>query len=61
MATPQKKSTTRKAGSTQRERPIVYRGIKIQPMLGERSPLAKSIREGFRAMSDTTRAPATED
>ncbi len=30
------------------EQPVLYRGIKIVPMTGTRSPLAKAIRDGLR-------------
>lgn len=62
MANAQKTSTVRraKAASSPCERPFVYRGIKIQPMPGKRSPLAEAIREGFRAMNDTTRGDPAE-
>lgn len=57
MTSPQKKSTPRKAkaDASRQDRPVVYRGIKIQPMVGKRSALAEAIREDFRTMNDTTR------
>lgn len=33
------------------ERTVVYRGIKIAPMTGKRSPLAQAIRDGLRTKS----------
>ena len=62
MATPRKKPMTReaKAGTSRQDRPVVYRGITIQPMIGKRSAIAEAIREGFRTMSDTTRDAASK-
>lgn len=40
-----KKANTRRSASA--EHPVLYRGIKIVPMEGARSPLAKAIREGL--------------
>ena len=30
---------------------VVYRGVKITPMTGKRSPLAEAIRDGLRSKS----------
>lgn len=62
MEAARKKSTTPKvkSGASQQDRPVVYRGIKIQPMAGKRSRIADAIREGFQAMNDTTRGAASK-
>jgi hypothetical protein len=53
-------ATNKKALSQRRsapaERAVVYRGIKIAPMSGKRSPLARDIRDGLRAMYEKARA-----
>lgn len=41
-----KKTRTRRPASA--ERTVIYRGIKIAPMTGRRSPLAQAIRDGLR-------------
>jgi len=41
-----KKARTRRTASA--DRTVVYRGIKIEPMTGRRSPLARAIRDGLR-------------
>lgn len=37
------------------ERTVIYRGIKIAPIVGQRSPLAKTIRDGLRTQSEQSR------
>ncbi len=49
--------TAKKAATSQRsapsaERPVVYRGIKIAPIAGKRSPVAKAIRDALRTKSE---------
>jgi hypothetical protein len=34
------------------ERPVIYRGIKIEPIAGKRSPIARAIRDGLRTKSE---------
>ena len=46
MATTAKK-TVRARRSAPAEQPVLYRGIKIAPMTGTRSPLAKAIRDAL--------------
>jgi hypothetical protein len=46
--TAKKKVQSRRSASV--EQPVLYRGIKIAPMPGTRSPLAKAIRDGLRTM-----------
>jgi hypothetical protein len=49
------KRTARK-GSAKAERVVVYRGIKIAPITGKRSAIAKAIRDALRARSEEPRA-----
>jgi hypothetical protein len=49
------KKTVRK-GSAKADSPVVYRGIKIAPMTGKRSAVAKAIRDALRARSEEPRA-----
>lgn len=37
-----------------RDRPVVYHGLKIPPVPGRRSSLAKDIRKQFEAMAEKT-------
>jgi hypothetical protein len=51
---------TKKAATSRRtngggERAVVYRGIKILPVPGKRSPTAKAIQEALRLESKSTR------
>lgn len=48
-----KKIHTRRSATT--ERTVIYRGIKIAPMIGRRSPLAKTIRDDLRTQSEQSR------
>jgi hypothetical protein len=43
-----KKANLRRPASA--ERPVLYRGIKIAPICGARSPLAKAIRDGLQTL-----------
>jgi len=43
------------------ERTVVYRGIKIKPMSGKRSPLAQAIRDGLRAKYEKLRAEPDQE
>ncbi len=48
-------ATKKKAGSRRRDAPkgaVVYRGVKIIPKTGKRSPIAKVIRDGLRTKSE---------
>lgn len=45
------KKTTSASRREPEEKPFLYRGIKIPPALGRRSPLAEEIRAGFRALA----------
>src|SRR5262249_11483971 len=42
------------------EKSFVYRGVRILPATGRRSPLAQSIRDGLRAMSEQPRGKRAE-
>ena len=54
MATSAKKmASTRRSAPP--ERPVVYRGIKIAPMIGKRSKIAEAIRDGLRTNSEKLR------
>ena len=51
-------ANTKKALPTARsatERTVIYRGIKIAPMTGKRSPLAQAIHDGLRTKSERSR------
>jgi hypothetical protein len=37
------------------ERPVIYRGIKIKPIAGRRSSLARAIRDDLRKQSEQSR------
>jgi hypothetical protein len=37
------------------ERPVIYRGIKIEPIAGRRSSLARAIRDDLRKQSEQSR------
>jgi Arc/MetJ family transcription regulator len=53
-------SVAKKAGRSRRsgttDRTVVYRGIKIAPMTGRRSAVAKAIRDALRTKSEQLRA-----
>ena len=51
MATVSKK-VLRKHPARSAERTVVYRGIKIAPMTGKRSKLAKTLRDALQAKSE---------
>jgi hypothetical protein len=54
MATPVKKmDSPRRSAPT--ERVVVYRGIKIAPMIGKRSKIAEAIRDGLKINSEKLR------
>ncbi len=54
MATTEKKATrTRRADPA--EKAFVYRGIKIQPVTGRRSPLSKALRDEIRKLAEQSR------
>lgn len=55
------RETARAQPRFQAERPVIYRGIKIMPMPGRRSPLAGALREGFRRNAALARAEAAQD
>lgn len=57
MAT-QAKKTMRARRSVPPERTVVYRGIKIAPMSGKRSPTAEAIRDALRTRSEQARGEA---
>jgi len=46
------KKSGRKRSSTMFERTVVYRGIKIPPIVGRRSATAQAIRDAFRTKSE---------
>lgn len=50
MATSRKKSPSREAGKAAGT--LLYRGVKITPTTGKRSPLAEAIRKGLRSNSE---------
>jgi hypothetical protein len=52
MATVAKKRARVRRSAASAERTVVYRGIKIAPIAGTRSPIAKAIREGLRTQSE---------
>jgi hypothetical protein len=48
-------ATKKKAGTRRPEAPkgaLVYRGVKIVPKTGKRSPIARVIRDGLRTKSE---------
>lgn len=47
--------TGRARNSDRFDRTVVYRGIKIEPMGGKRSPTAEAIRDALRIKSERTR------
>lgn len=49
------KNTVRSRRSAPAERTVTYRGVKIAPMSGKRSPLAQAIRDGLRTKSKQSR------
>jgi len=54
MATTAKK-TTRARRVAPAEKAFVYRGIKIQPVTGRRSPLSKALRDEIRKLAEQKR------
>jgi hypothetical protein len=52
------KKTDRSSRSEPAERTVIYRGIKIEPVYGKRSPLAKAIRDALRKSFEQTRGGA---
>jgi hypothetical protein len=50
MVTEAKKSPSR--GTAKSAGTVLYRGVKITPMTGKRSPLAEAIRDGLRSKSE---------
>jgi hypothetical protein len=55
MATKMKKAKGSRRSAAY-DRPVIYRGIKIEPMrLGKRSPLAQSIRDELRKSGEALR------
>lgn len=54
------RKTTRARRRSQAERPVIYHGIKIMPLPGQRSPLAEAIRDGFRKNAAAARAEADQ-
>jgi len=57
VASPRKKA--RSSRSKPAERAVIYRGIRIEPAVGKRSPLARAIRDGFRELAEQTRDEPT--
>jgi hypothetical protein len=53
MSNEAKRLRSRRSGIFERE--IVYRGIKIAPMTGKRSPVAKALRDALRLKSEQSR------
>lgn len=49
------KKTARSRNSDKFERTVMYRGIKIEPIAGKRSPTAEAIRDALRTKSEHTR------
>lgn len=49
------KKTGRARSLDRFERTVMYRGIKIEPMSGKRSPTAEAIRDALRIKSERTR------
>lgn len=58
MATTAKKTRTRKSAPA--EKAFLYRGIKIPPPIGRRSPLAEAIRDDFRKLAEQSRREAEQ-
>jgi hypothetical protein len=56
--TAQRKTRTRRSGPV--EKAFVYRGIKIPPAIGRRSPLAQAIRDDLRKMSEQSHGEPAE-
>lgn len=54
------KPKARARRSAQAEKAFVYRGIKILPATGRRSPLAKAIRDGLRNLPERSRGEHLE-
>jgi hypothetical protein len=53
MAITAKKTTASRRSAPSAERPVVYRGIKIAPVAGKRSPVAKAIRDALLTKSES--------
>jgi hypothetical protein len=54
-------ATNKKAASRRSDVPkraVIYRGVKIIPKTGKRSPIAKVIRDGLRTKSEHSRGEA---
>jgi hypothetical protein len=58
MATSAKK-TSRARSSAKTEPTVIYRGIKIAPISGKRSPTAEAIRDALRAKYEHSRDKST--
>lgn len=58
MVTAEKK-TSRARSSASTQHALVYRGIKIAPISGKRSPTAEAIREALRTTSEHSRDKST--
>jgi hypothetical protein len=57
MATaPNMKAASRRSDAPKRA--VIYRGVKIIPKTGKRSPIAKVIRDGLRTKSEHSRGEA---
>jgi hypothetical protein len=54
------KANERTARPAQPERAVIYRGIKIAPISGRRSALARAIRDSLRDKSEEARAPSRQ-
>lgn len=46
---------TLKVAAADFERPVIYRGIKIEPIAGKRSAVARAIRDDLRKQSEQSR------
>jgi hypothetical protein len=55
------KKPTRGDQSAPAERAVIYRGIRIQPMSGKRSPFAQAIRDDLHAMYEKLRAEPRQE
>jgi hypothetical protein len=49
------RASSLKVAAADFERPVIYRGIKIDPIAGKRSSLARAIRDDLRKQSEQSR------
>jgi len=59
MSDAAKPRAPRRRGKSQEPQVVLYRGIRIAPINGRRSPLSRLIREGLRARFEQPRDDAT--